>query len=136
MIIAASSGIILFFWKICKLPRANQILALAVASILLPPMSYDYTLTHLVYSVGRPCAARGLDTKKNAITWIGSRFYLHGYPDAPESGLILLGVRVAGQLKAFVLLALFVISIAYPFPESESADDQQSIDPHARMAMG
>ena len=45
--VAAFSGVILYFDKIRGLPIVNQVICLTVASILLPPVSYDYTLLHL-----------------------------------------------------------------------------------------
>ena len=43
----AVSGVILWFWRIRKPPILNQVTALSVASVLLPPLSHDYTLMHL-----------------------------------------------------------------------------------------
>ena len=45
--LAAIGGIALYFLRIRYLPLLNQIQALTIASILLPPTSHDYTLLHL-----------------------------------------------------------------------------------------
>src|ERR1035437_10130218 len=42
--IVAIAGIALYFLRIRRLPLLNQLLSLCIASILLPPMSHDYTL--------------------------------------------------------------------------------------------
>ncbi len=47
LLIAATAGIALYALRIRKLPVINQLLALTIASILLPPTSFDYTLIHL-----------------------------------------------------------------------------------------
>jgi hypothetical protein len=127
MVVAALAGIILFFWKIRKLPRANQILALTVASVLLPPVSSDYTLVHLyipwavlvLLSISIPDGQR--------IPGLTLSFVCLAFLMAPESYLVLHGFKVAGQLKAVVLLILFVISIYYPFQEQVPDGDRQQL---------
>ena len=45
--IAALGGFAVWLLRIRRLPLINQVLCLSVATILLPPVSYDYTLLHL-----------------------------------------------------------------------------------------
>jgi hypothetical protein len=117
MVVTAIAGIVIYFWKIRKLPPANQILALTVASVLLPPWSSDYTLTHLyipwavlvLLSISLP--------RQVKVPGLAFAFLCLAYLMAPESYVIIYGVRFAGQLKAVVLLILFFVSISYPFAE-------------------
>ena len=123
MAVAAAAGLILYFWRIRTLPRTNQILALTVASIMLPPVSGDYTLIHLYI----PWGALVLVTisLKNAqkVRGLTFSFICMAFLMAPESSAVIYGTRFAGQLKAIVLLILFVVSIIYPFEEPASVED-------------
>jgi hypothetical protein len=47
MVTAAIGGLLLYFARIIRLPRVNQIVILLALSLLLPPISSDYTLVHL-----------------------------------------------------------------------------------------
>jgi hypothetical protein len=124
MLVAASAGLILYFWKIRTLPRANQILALTVAAILLPPASADYTLVHLyvpwaVLVLVVVSLKDGRKVKGLVFCFICMAFLM-----APESFAMIQGIRIAGQLKAIVLLILFIVSMTCPFeePAPDSAD--------------
>ena len=52
MAVVAIAGILLYFLRIRKLPLLNQVLALAVCAVVLPPFSSDYTLIHLLVPLG------------------------------------------------------------------------------------
>ncbi len=113
MVICAIAGTLLYFLRIRHLPLANQILILSVCSILLPPVSYDYTLIYLyaplvlisliVIRGGRP---RGLTTI----------LVLLAVALAPLSEFIWHASRFGGQLRAIVLLALLVSGLRSPLP--------------------
>jgi hypothetical protein len=45
--IMASGCLLLYVFRIVRLPRVNQIVILLTLSVLLPPVSADYTLVHL-----------------------------------------------------------------------------------------
>jgi len=55
MVAAAVAGIALYFGIIRKLPILNQLLALTVCAVLLPPLSADYTLLELLLPFGLLC---------------------------------------------------------------------------------
>jgi hypothetical protein len=125
MMVAALLGIVVYFWKIWKLPRPNQILALTVASILAPPVSADYRLTHLyipwavlvLITVSMPSGKR--------VPGLTFCFMCLAFLMAPEGNLFLFhGVKLAGPVKAVVLLMLFIASISYPFEEPVPVDEQ------------
>ena len=46
---------------------------------------------------------------------------------APESYLAFHGIKFAGQVKAVVLLILFIVSISYPFPEQVAEVNQREL---------
>ena len=62
---AAIAGIALYFLRIRHLPILNQLLALCILAILLPPNSHDYTLIHLYTSPGRCCCCFALRNAAN-----------------------------------------------------------------------
>ena len=55
MVATAVAGIALYFGIIRKLPILNQLLALTVCAVLLPPLSADYTLLELLLPFGLLC---------------------------------------------------------------------------------
>jgi hypothetical protein len=123
MAVAAAAGLILYFWRIRTLPRANQILALTVASIMLPPVSGDYTLIHLYIPWGVLVLISISLKNAHKVRGLVLSFSCMAFLMAPESFAVIYGIRIAGQLKAIVLLILFIVSITYPFEEPASVAD-------------
>lgn len=113
---AAIGGTILYFWKIRRLPLMNQVLCLIVASILLPPMSHDYTLLHL-YIPWSLLALSAIEAhrEKRIVRGLYAAFVCFGVLLSPESEVILRGAAIAGQIKAMALIALGFIAMKYPF---------------------
>jgi hypothetical protein len=128
MSVCAVVGVILYFLRIRTLPRANQILALTVASILLPPVSGDYTLVHLYIPWGVLVLVSISLNDARKVKGLVLSFVCMAFLMAPESFAVINGIRIAGQLKAIVLLILFVVSLTCPFEESGSeSDDMQPL---------
>ena len=116
VVVGALAGMALYILKIRHLPVINQVLCLCIASILMPPVSYDYTLMHLYI----PWAMLVLFTQeqwwnRRTIAGLTSAFILLAFLFAPESEFICQSVRFGGQLKAMALIALMVVSLKYPF---------------------
>lgn len=53
---SAIAGVTLFFAKIRRLPPLNMVLALTICAVLLPPLSLEYTLVHLLLPFALLCA--------------------------------------------------------------------------------
>jgi hypothetical protein len=124
MAVAAATGLILFFWKIRTLPRANQILALTVATVLLPPVSYDYTLVFLYIPWGVLILVSIATKNVGKVRGLVFGFVCMAFLMAPESfAVVIYSIRIAGQLKAIVLLILFIVSLSCPFEEPASDSD-------------
>ena len=117
LILTAFAGLALYALRIRHLPLANQMICLSVASVLFPPVSFDYTLLHLctplalyTYAVldarreERDCPPRGLTPAMALLAFLLSF----------QSEIIWHGVRVAGQCKALALLALLVLALRFP----------------------
>lgn len=112
MLLAAVVGVFLFFTRIKKMPVVNQIVALTVASILLPPISYDYTLIHLYV----PCALLTLGViraDRQGIVPIAAGAALIALAAllAPETEIIARGVSLGGDIKCVTLLVLFILAL-------------------------
>jgi hypothetical protein len=124
--VAAVSGVILYFAKIRRLPLINQVVCLCVASILLPPVSGDYTLMHLYVPWGLLVLfAQGQWSTKNNVPGLTAAFVCFAVLMAPESEFIYHTVRFGGQIKAVTLIALMYIALKYPFENSEPASMRQ-----------
>lgn len=110
----------LFFWRIVHLPRPSQVLALIVATVLLPPTSFDYTLQSLYVPwalLALLCVAA--QSRSERIPGMMAAMICFGLLLGPETFLQWHGVIFAGQFKALVLITLTAISLLYPFHESK-----------------
>jgi hypothetical protein len=122
--VVASVGMLwLFFGRLWKLPRINQLLAVSVAAVLLPPTSFDYTLMLLVpvwvwmvlLAVRSPLGTDHSEggTRRGLLVAMGVFAVLF----APETFAAWRGTFFAGQVKLFGLLALLAISALTPLAD-------------------
>lgn len=116
-LLAAVSGLALYLARIRRLPIFNQLLTLSLASILLPPMSNDYTLLYLYL----PWALLVLATLQQArmgMTRPGTMaaFVCFGLAFSPETEFIIRHATLGGQYKVLILLVLFWVGLKYPLP--------------------
>ena len=116
VLVGALAGLILYLLKIRHLPLINQVLCLCIASILLPPVSYDYTLMHLYIPWAMLVLfAQEQWASRRSVAGLTAALALLAFLFAPESEMICQSVRFGGQLKAIALMALLVVSLKYPF---------------------
>lgn len=107
-------GMVVFLRRIRHLPVVNQIVCLAAASVLFPPVSYEYTLLHLL----APLALLVLlvvDGEGRAVPGVGAALVCLALLLAPLPELIWHGELFEGQVKAVVLVVLFEIALRWPF---------------------
>ncbi len=115
---------LLYLVRIWRLPLLNQVLALVLCSVLLPPFSADYTLLHLycpwaliLLSLVRgrllPSAGRAASL---LLAGCGLVFGL-------QSFLIVHGTLYAAQCKCLVLLAMLAVTLVEPLRESPAEGD-------------
>ena len=121
MAVTAVSGVILYFVRIRHLPLINQVLCLCIASILLPPVSYDYTLIHLYVSWALlvVLAQEQCKDEQDRIPGLMPAFICFAVLMSPESEFIRDGVRFSDQIKALTLIVLMYIALRYPFERRE-----------------
>jgi hypothetical protein len=110
----AFAGIVLYFDRIRKLPVVNQVLCLTIATILLPPVSYDYTLLHL-YAPWAMLVLVAMDGRERAVPGLTAAFVCLAVAMTPLSEAIVHGQGYGGQGKAVALVALFGISLRFRF---------------------
>ena len=113
--VAAVSGVVLYFVRIRRLPVWNQILCLTLASILLPPTSFEYTLLHLfvpfaMYTLLLVGYERVGRAAPHVYFVLACFFLLFGF----LAEIIFNDIIYAGQVKSVVLLALFGFALAVP----------------------
>ena len=115
-ILTALGGLVAYFARIRKLPVINQVLCLTLATLLLPPVSFDYTLIHLYTPFALwvlYLAARARDGQSFSRDTTGTLLcYILLFSQVGE--IIFQGDRLGGQIKAVALLALFVLGLWYP----------------------
>lgn len=128
MIIVACSGVGVFFLLIRKLPIANQLLSLGVASVLFPPVSFEYTLVQLLLPFGVVALlAVDLSRRDEWLPGLTATLVCFVLVLAPIPELIVYGERFGGQLKSLVLLALFGIALMKPLslrPGTNGSNDR------------
>jgi hypothetical protein len=111
-------GVLLYFLFIWKLPVINQVVCLTVASILLPPVSYDYTLMHL-YIPWAMLVLFAVDSGRQRIAGLSAAFLCLAVLLSPETEFILYPNHSAGgQIKAVALVVLFILGLLYRFPSA------------------
>ncbi len=120
LVCAALLAASLFFVKLRTLPVSNQITFLTVASILLPPVSYDYTLLQLYtpFAVLVFASIRlwrsGLPVQRG----LRHAFYCFALLLSPQNEFIYHAQKLEGQIKCIVLLILAAVSLWKPFEAS------------------
>jgi len=120
--VAALTGLTLYFVRIRHLPIINQVLCLCVAAILLPPVSYDYTLMNLYIPWAMLVLfAQDQDRAKRSVPGLMAAFICLAFLVSPETEFIFRGQGFAGQVKAGALVLLMYIALKYPFAEAENS---------------
>ncbi|GAC1356281.1 MAG: hypothetical protein NVSMB3_02400 [Acidobacteriaceae bacterium] len=114
--VVALAGIASFFTRIRRMPVVNQILALTVACIVLPPVSFEYTLMHLY----APCALLVLVAVRSArregtVPGLAAALLTMAVLLAPETEFIAGAITLEGEIKCLALLTLFYLALRYPF---------------------
>jgi hypothetical protein len=114
-IVTAATGLTLFFTIIRKLPTLNIVLALTTCAVLLPPLSLEYTLVHLLLPFALLCAyAIDMGQSGAAIKGLGACFGCF---------ILLFNIETffsnrytfTGEARTVALIVLLVLALRYPF---------------------
>lgn len=112
----AAGGTALYFLRIRRLPMLNQLICLCIASILLPPMSNDYTLLYLYLPWGLLVISTIREQQQGVLRpGVFGAFICFGILFSAESEIVIARAAVAGQLKAATLVVLLYLALKYPF---------------------
>lgn len=113
---------LVYFFRLRHMPILNQVLALSALSVLLPFVSYEYTLIHLIVPfiflilfLIRDVAAGNVSLQK------GQQLALllpYALLFAPATFLLQGDVGLGGQLKTLVLIYLIGITLQVRLPSS------------------
>jgi hypothetical protein len=118
--------LLLFFGRVWKMPRLNQMLVVSLAAVLLPPTSFDYTLMLLLPAWGWMVLLilnERLHGRPDERAWIGLSIGMLCFAllFAPETFLGWHGELYAAQMKTLVLLVLLGVAVASPFADGDVA---------------
>ncbi len=119
VISAAIFGMALYFGWMRRLPMLNQVLGLSACALLLPPLSADYTLIHLLF----PFALLSLyavekGRKGQAVPGLAACFLCFA-PIFSFQTYITWRYRFSCEFRTLGLMALLMIVMQYPFPWDE-----------------
>ena len=122
--VIAIAAPLFFFLKVRRLPALNRLCLLLIAIVLLPPVSYDYTLIHVYLVFGIVLVAYLHAQQQHrplprARAWFTSFAVLF----TSQTWIQLRGMRVNGLLKCAALLLLSGLLLSFALTmESETQD--------------
>ncbi len=125
-LVAGTIAALVFLLRVRKLPFANRLTFLTVAFVLLPPVSYEYTLVHLyvpaalllLYSVHPRCpqqsptATQLLPPNDRSLLWALACLSLLLLP---TNLFVYKGILYTGQVQILPLLLLAALAAIYPW---------------------
>lgn len=120
MAVAGAVMLALFFGHVIRLPRLNQVLFVTVASVLLPPTSFDYTLVNLyvpfawLVLVTITACKRGVSMRPYTLLMV-----LFGLLLGPETFATWGDFGGAALVKAVCLILLLLAAVLLPVGENE-----------------
>jgi len=132
MIAVAALGVFLYFWKIRTLPMLNQLFALTICGVLLPPLSSDYTLVQLLVPLGLLCVytaeqwQNGMVVAGLASCFVCSAFIF------PVGTYFKFQYQMSSQVRTIALMALLAAVLRHPFrwrmmDHEDQADARRSV---------
>ena len=112
--VIAVGGVLVYSFRIRVMPIINQILFFCVASILVTPVSYDYTLLHL-YIPWAILVFFALDRAPHATPGLKAVFICFALATSAETELIYSHHTFGGEFKSIVLVLLVALALRFPF---------------------
>jgi hypothetical protein len=115
LVLSAVTGLALFFLRLRRLPMLNLLLALTVCAVLLPPLSLEYTLVHLMLPFALLCAyAVDMAQSGTAVRGLGACFACFVVVFNIETFLSN-RYTYAAEARTLALLALLFLVCRYRF---------------------
>ena len=107
-----------FFW-IRRLPMLNQVLALTVCALVLPPLSADYTLIHLLFPFSLLCLY-AIFCQRNRMDAPGLKTcFLCFAPIFSFQTYLTWRYRYSCEFRTIALVVLLVVVLRHRFPWDE-----------------
>ncbi len=127
LLLAGGTMLVLYGVRLRKLPLTNQIVALSVSAVLLPPTSFDYTLTQLygAWAV-LSCVAVRAAARGGRVRGLTPAMVLLALVFTPQN-LLGPGRSYGGPAKSLLLLGLLVLTSCVPFSEPCIAKETASL---------
>jgi hypothetical protein len=130
-IVAPIAFLAIYFLRVRRMPLLNQFAALTILSVILPYVSYDYTLIHVyivfaVFLVVIIQEGRGQSLARH-YERIAAMMACFAVIFAPWA--FLARERYAGQFKCLALIGLLVLILATPIPSKLFGDGSVEIAP-------
>lgn len=129
VILAATFGVVAYFVWIRRLPLLNQVLALTVCAVLLPPLSADYTLLHLLFPFALLCLYAA-DMARNNIEVPGLKAaFLCFAPIFSFQTYITWRYRYSCECRTVALILLLALVLRHRFPWDEHEASKNCLVP-------
>lgn len=105
----------IYFGRIWKMPIPNQVIALTVLSVTVPPISCDYTLLALYVPFGM-LSIIALHYRDERIPFLSAYFVLFAFILTPENYFVFHHAILGGQVRCLALLAVLALSCIRELP--------------------
>jgi len=115
LMLGGIAAVAVYVLRLRHLPMLNQILAITICAVMLPPLSRDYTLLHLLVPLGLLCgytASQSAPVRGLAACFVCFAFILTAGTYMDFSYLL------ASPVRAAALFALFLLLLTHPFPSA------------------
>ncbi len=118
LVVAGVLALLVFFTRVIRLPRTNQLLFTVTAAVFLPPASFDYTLQNMYIpfawtALALASAPSSVRSPRTSTTL----FVLFALLMGPETFIMWNDMTAAGLLKGVILLGILVYSVVVPLPD-------------------
>jgi hypothetical protein len=118
-------AVMLFFLRVWRLPVANQIVFIAVVSVLLPPVSFEYTLLQILAPTAvLVLLAVDIQRRGGKLPGLNASLACCCILLGAFAELIAKGHQWDGQIKAVVLVVLMILALTKPLVLPEVAQAQ------------
>jgi hypothetical protein len=121
LMVVAIGGIALFFLRIRHMPVINQVICLCVASLIFPPVSFDYTLVNL-YIPWAMLVCFAIDRQSVRTAGLTAAFVCFAIATSIQTEVIYHRRSNGGQIKAIALCVLMAVALRYPFTEEQYSE--------------
>jgi hypothetical protein len=115
VIVAAVIGIAAYFVWIRRLPMLNQVLALTTCALVLPPLSADYTLLHLLFPFALLCLYAATKWREGIRVPGLTACFLCFAPIFSFQTYITWRYRYSCEFRTLGLIALLIVVLRYRF---------------------